>query len=288
MFELAIPIVGIPALHDHPEDESLLSVTLSGCSGEFSVRKDQQDDLLLLADNSKSGQRDYLAIVRRANSCQIDQCAKVVGRPCPLDEPRPIQQVNATPIPWTVAEEMFKLLAAPPINCDEKGLCSSDCIPFLFPDFGCEARAHKAWQILKAGFPAFTGSIFKLYISGHFNNVCTGNHPHEHVCWTSHVAPAVNVEDYIEPMVLDPALFCAPAKGSAWQHRIRGDSANPSYAIIPAWAFEKSENNGSDTWHPDDSLKCTNARLTNLRLNFEQRVCFANGHWPPYSEIVCP
>src|SRR6266850_3901442 len=109
-FELAIPIVGIPALHDRPEDESLLSVTISGCSGEFSVRKDQQDDLLLLADNSKPGQRDYVAIVRRANSCQIDQCAKVVGRPCPLDEPGPIQQVNATPIPWTVAEEMFKLL----------------------------------------------------------------------------------------------------------------------------------------------------------------------------------
>jgi len=117
------------------------------------------------------------------------------------------------------AAEMFELAASS--SCDALAPTAS-CIPFLYPDDGCHARAHEMCRlIIEAGEqPA---KVWNYSRNGtHPLVVQTPNSPACKVKWSLHVAVTLQVQAPGEPdsqtLVLDPSLFpMGPVSVAAWQ-----------------------------------------------------------------------
>lgn len=87
-------------------------------------------------------------------------------------------------------------------SCDLPAAAAA-CIPFLFPDNGCWARAHRMCELMAAdGIEAG-----KIWVYGDLR-VRTPNHPSCRVRWNWHVAPVVRVRSSGVPRlhVIDPAV----------------------------------------------------------------------------------
>jgi hypothetical protein len=96
------------------------------------------------------------------------------------------------------------------------------CIPFMYPDDGCWARAHEMCPLVinNLRFPS------KVWISGSLH-VDTKNNPNCVVYWGWHVAPTLCVRRYwlwTRRMVLDPSLFTTPVPVATW-HSVQNDPA---------------------------------------------------------------
>src|SRR5262245_3805822 len=104
------------------------------------------------------------------------------------------------------AQELFDLAGAP--TCDPLTV-PPPCIPFLYPDDGCWARAHEMCRLMIAA----GAKPRKVWIDGKLR-VNTKNNPNCFVKWGWHVAPIICVRrrrfGQSENMVIDPSLFTTP------------------------------------------------------------------------------
>lgn len=121
------------------------------------------------------------------------------------------------------AQELFDQLAAR--TCDPLTV-PSPCIPFLYPDDGCWARAHEMARVLKqqGACPR------KVWISGWPLVAPTRNHPSCQVQWGWHVAPTICVRTGLlrcATRVIDPSLFSGPVSRSQW----KGAQGNPAATL---------------------------------------------------------
>ncbi|QRM57847.1 protein-glutamine glutaminase family protein [Sinorhizobium sp. BG8] len=169
------------------------------------------------------------------------------------------------------AQQIFNAMGAttcPPLTVP------APCIPFLYPDDGCWARAHEMCRlIINMGFRPR-----KVWIQGSLR-AATRNNPNCFVVWGWHVAPTLCVRQgwfWTEQMVIDPALFSTPVSQATWKG-VQGDAAatlTPSDAsIYYLW--------GSET---DPTYVKTNEQLAKYRLRLLNRA-FQQGP-PPYA--YCP
>ncbi|HVH31926.1 MAG TPA: protein-glutamine glutaminase family protein, partial [bacterium] len=116
------------------------------------------------------------------------------------------------------AEQMFNLVSAQ--SCDPTTV-PPPCIPFLYPDDGCWARAHEMCRLMiAAGVTPRKVWIFgSLYVP-------TRNNPACHVGWGWHVAPTLCIRHRFfgpsEENVIDPSLFPAPVSTLTWKG-VQGD-----------------------------------------------------------------
>ena len=148
------------------------------------------------------------------------------------------------------------------------------CIPFLFPDDGCWARAHEMCRLMiNMGH-----SPKKVWIRG-WLYVATRNNPTCHVSWGWHVAPTLCVRGptffQSERMVIDPSLFTTPVTEATWKS-VQGD-ANASLTDTDASQYWPS--GGTDPAYTD-----TNIRLAFYRLQLQSRSIQSGP--PPYAN--CP
>ena len=84
------------------------------------------------------------------------------------------------------------------------------CIPFLYPDDGCWARASEMCRLMiNSG-----AKPRKVWIQGSLH-VSTRNNPNCFVDWGWHVAPTLCVRGsfvfFVQRMVIDPSLFSTPS-----------------------------------------------------------------------------
>jgi hypothetical protein len=101
---------------------------------------------------------------------------------------------------------------------------SPECVPFLFPDNGCWARAHAMCNQLRDEHRVTAG---KAWLYGDLC-VATRNHRSGHVAWDNHVAPIVRSGETADDlMVLDPSVFSGPTTLAAWQHAIVKEDSRP-------------------------------------------------------------
>jgi hypothetical protein len=111
------------------------------------------------------------------------------------------------------AQEMFDLVAAQ--SCDPKTV-PAPCIPFLYPDNGCWARAHEMCRLMIAA-----GVQPKKVWSSGLLHAKTRNNPKCFVDWAWHVAPTLCVRTslyfIVEDRVIDPSLFTAPVSKQTWK-----------------------------------------------------------------------
>jgi len=112
------------------------------------------------------------------------------------------------------AQQMFDLCAAK--SCNPAAI-SPPCIPFLYPDDGCWARAHEMCRLMmdQGVYPR------KVWSSGALR-VNTRNNPKCFVKWGWHVAPTLCVRTRYffttEDKVIDPSLFSGPVSKQAWKN----------------------------------------------------------------------
>jgi hypothetical protein len=149
-----------------------------------------------------------VTLTRRTGEGIIDARLSSV-RPTP---PRPcipflLSAETLPPITTDVLNEMFALVY-PSQDCVPSA-CTRPCIPFRFPDCGCEARAHEMCKlILESGKNVLPGKVFNIGAL----TVKTANSPNPgcKVCWPCHIAPRLTVikdGGGTETMIIDPSLF---------------------------------------------------------------------------------
>lgn len=118
----------------------------------------------------------------------------------------------------TKAQEVF---AAMNLTSCNPLTVSPPCIPFLYPDNGCWARASEMCRLM------FNVGLTprKVWIWGNLL-VSTKNNPNCCVSWCWHVAPVLCVRGpgifQCQSMVIDPSLFSAPVPVATWKG-IQGD-----------------------------------------------------------------
>lgn len=155
------------------------------------------------------------------------------------------------------------------------------CIPFLYPDDGCWARAHEMCRLMIAdgATPA------KVWISGSLE-VQSANKPGPvvpcgqcQVCWGWHVAPTLQVSTFagVETWVVDPSLFTEAVPQATWA----GVQGDPSATLVASSAdfFTLSPPTFSTTTDP--TYTQTNATLQQYRDILKLRSAGPDGP-PPY------
>ncbi len=169
------------------------------------------------------------------------------------------------------AKEMFDLCSA--TTCDPLTI-PPPCIPFLYPDDGCWARAHEMCRLMIAQgmHPE------KVWIDGWLHTL-TRNNPACFVNWGWHGAPTLCVRKYffchIE-QVIDPSLFTGPVSKATW----KGVQGDPSATL--------TDSDASLYMRPaqtDPTYALTNDRLDYYRLRLKNRSLLPGGP-PPYAH--CP
>jgi hypothetical protein len=176
------------------------------------------------------------------------------------------------------AQQVFASMAA--TSCDPLTI-PPPCIPFLYPDDGCWARAHEMCRLMiNMGL-----SPRKVWIDcspGHVLHVDTRNNPQCFVEWGWHVAPTLCVRVHLlyflfrtQRMVIDPSLFTTPVSEATWKG-VQGDQ-NATLTHTSADQF----------WHgggTDPTYSNTNAILAQYRLALQSRSIQQGP--PPYA--FCP
>jgi Glutaminase len=151
------------------------------------------------------------------------------------------------------------------------------CIPFLYPDDGCWARAHEMCRLMiNLGL-----SPKKVWIQASTRlHVNTRNNPACFVEWGWHVAPTLCVRGLrflqLQRMVIDPSLFTTPVSKATW----KGVQGDPSASLTDTaasiyWLW------GSGT---DPTYSQTNYYLAYYRLQLQNRAIQQGA--PPYAN--CP
>jgi len=169
------------------------------------------------------------------------------------------------------AQQTFNAMSA--TSCDPLTI-PVPCIPFLYPDDGCWARAHEMCRLMiNMGL-----SPRKVWIQG-ILHTATRNNPNCYVNWGWHVAPTLCVWGPMvfqtQTMVVDPSLFATPVSEMTWKSVQRDPSAT------------LTETDASDyLWGATDpTYSQTDYYLAFYRLQLQLRATTPNGP-PPYAN--CP
>ncbi len=159
-------------------------------------------------------------------------------------------------------------------NCDPSTV-PPPCIPFLYPDDGCWARAHEMCRLMiNMGF-----SPQKVWSCDLGNEmlVKTPDSPVCYVKWFWHVAPTLSVRIpgflffcQVETMAIDPSLFTKPVPEASWKAAQQGDS---NVTLIHTGADQYWW--GGET---DPTYAKTNCVLAGCRLALQNR---SNQQGPP-------
>jgi hypothetical protein len=168
------------------------------------------------------------------------------------------------------AQHVFDAMSA--TSCDPLTV-PVPCIPFLYPDDGCWARAHEMCRLMIN----MSLTPRKVWIQGSLY-VPTKNNPICHVGWGWHVAPTLCVRGpgffQTQRMVIDPSLFTTPVSKATW----KGVQGDPNATLKDTAASDYF-------WgSTDPNYVDTNQKLAYYRLQLQNRALQVGP--PPYAN--CP
>lgn len=177
-----------------------------------------------------------------------------------------------------MALAMFNLMSGK--TCDPLTV-PAPCIPFLYPDDGCWARAHEMYRLML--LQGVTSK--KVWIYGSLR-VSTKNNPNCQVFWGWHVAPTVCVREsgllgwlFRKEKVIDPSLFSGPVTKAVWKS-VQGD-ANAQLVGTDGTAYHRSY---AGTIQYDPTYADTNYYLAYYRLQLKNRALVYGS--PPYANCA--
>lgn len=164
-----------------------------------------------------------------------------------------------------------------------KGLpAGSLCVPFNFPDDGCNARAAFMCDALKKRGIA-SGKVFCFAGSRALLTAKTGNAPCGRVSWIFHVATVVRIGDV--EFVVDPALSKVHVTIEDWKKLMSGGSG-ARVVVTSADVFGLDQPEERPTWavHYDTRGARAAAELANARQSLSVSAKFFGA--PPYKKPV--
>ncbi|WP_437912944.1 protein-glutamine glutaminase family protein [Sorangium sp. So ce302] len=170
------------------------------------------------------------------------------------------------------AQDLFDLVSAR--TCDPSSP-SPGCIPFLFVDDGCFARAHEMARLIRA--EGIEPEKIWMYYTQPINDIPHPNHPYCKVGYAWHVAPVLTVQTSQgqDEWVIDPSLFSRPVSVAEWTRRQanRGTvyhSDADKYIYLPAERVDMT----------DSTYTQTNEKLAHWAKALSEQVKCAGP--PPY------
>ena len=202
--------------------------------------------------------------------------------PVPFAEPSATGATGASPLvlaPAMVspaqAQQLFALVAE--VTCAPKSI-ADPCIPFLYPDDGCWARAHEMCRLmLVSGLLAPGQAPRKVWLDGQLT-VQTRNSPSCSVPWGWHVAPTLGVGGGL--LVIDPSLFDEPVAFDRWKGLQGDDSAKGTETDGSVY----NRNRDHTRYFYDPDYRMTRQDLGYFRRQLQIRVSGYGA--PPYAN--CP
>jgi hypothetical protein len=175
----------------------------------------------------------------------------------------------------TKAQQVFDAMNA--TTCNPLTV-PAPCIPFLFPDDGCWARAHEMCRLM-INMGHSPRKVWIDHSVGHNLHVNTRNNPSCFVEWGWHVAPTLCVRGpkffQTQRLVIDPSLFTTPVPEATW----KGVQGDPGATL--------TETDSDQFWHgggPDPTYSNTNYYLAFYRIHLQNRAIQFGP--PPYAN--CP
>jgi hypothetical protein len=191
-----------------------------------------------------------------------------------------------SPLSWgacvspTKAEQAFYVVNT--TSCDPLTV-PRDCIPFLYPDGGCWARAHEMCRLMIQNLGLRPS---KLWIYGDLD-VDTRNNPLCSVSWIWHVAPTLCVRHRRygwllaerKIMVIDPSLFFGPVDEATWLGAMGDPDARLERSGAHVYRTSRAWGYGED---PTYEITRRDLELYGLRL-LSRSIQFGP---PPYED--CP
>jgi hypothetical protein len=195
------------------------------------------------------------------------------ARPAPA--PRPADW--GAPVSAVRAQELFDLVSG---QACSPTAATSPCIPFMYPDDGCWARAHAMCHMMidDAAEPE------KVWIYGNLR-AAAQNHPNCHVYWNWHVAPTLQVSTggVAQTFVIDPSLFPGPVPLDQWK-RIQGD---PEAVLEPTAASVYTRYQGGLYEATDPTYANAESTMVYYRNQLMLRSAGPSGP-PPYAVCLVP
>lgn len=174
------------------------------------------------------------------------------------------------------AQELFRLVASH-VCCPSS--CPPPCIPFLYPDDGCWARAHEMCRLMLAD----GAQPEKVWIYGTEPPapplaVHSQNNPDCFVEWYWHVASTLQVStgSGIQTWVIDPSLFPTAVPQATWV--AAQNDPNPVLASSSADVYHRSAGGVAEY---DPTYSKTNVELQRYRDKLKLRSALPDGP-PPY------
>ncbi len=182
----------------------------------------------------------------------------------------PPMAIESTAVTSTQAQQMFDLVNAQTCPTTSSALA---CIPFLYPDQGCWARAHDMCRMMIASGV----TPMKVWSYGR-RLVATNNSPNCEVAWNWHAAPILG------DTVIDPSLFSGPATFADWLARqpVIPPSLPDDFEFTEAAVYLTGRVSYDGSVQYDSYYASTNADLVSLRLQFANRCGITNPPGPPY------
>lgn len=175
----------------------------------------------------------------------------------------------------TKAQQVFDAMAA--TSCDPL-TTPPPCIPFLYPDDGCWARAHEMCRLM-IDMGLSPRKVWIDHSPGVSLHVNTKNNPQCFVEWGWHIAPTLCVRSsklfQTRRMVIDPALFTTPVSEATW----KGVQGDPNATLTHTGADQFWHGGGTDL-----TYTASNAILAQYRLTLQNRANQVGP--PPYAN--CP
>ncbi len=279
-----------------PADQGALRVDIAYSQGVHTLPRDSADFAEMEAALRDAMRTSELVVLTETDSHEIIDIRPYrpgpEGPPIPFPEvplpqapPRP-KPVSFAWSPWgwlcsifpwfccissAQAQQAFNAMAA--TTCDPTTV-PPPCIPFLYPDDGCWARAHEMYRLmLNMGLQPN-----KVWIQGTLRTY-TKNNPRCFVPWNWHVAPTLCVRTgwfQTVDMVIDPSLFNRPVDEPTWKC-VQGD---PNASLTPT--------DGSIYMLfgmvTDPTYSLTNYYLAIYRAHLQNRSLVSGP--PPY--LTCP
>jgi hypothetical protein len=263
------------------EREGRVSVLLKNSHARYELKRDSPDFEAFKETLRKAEGRDQLLVVTANDAQEIIDVRPHIGEPPRLgggDVSPDLNAVRRGCLWWLCyffrcvsrrrAKELFDLCAAQ--TCNPLTI-PPPCIPFMYPDDGCWARAHEMCRLMiNAG-----AHPKKVWIDGWLHTP-TKNHPNCFVNWGWHVAPTLCVRKgwfRRSEQVIDPSLFTEPVSKATW----KGVQGDPSATLTDSsWTLYQRPAT------TDPTYALTNDRLQFYRLRLQNRSLGPSGP-PPYA-----
>lgn len=281
--EVLVPLSGrVRRLLRDPSGD--VEVDLEGSAGRHRLRAGDPDfdEFLRALERSRTGGTPVV-VTESDEEHDILDVRELPNPPLPAAlEAAPIPPADLLAAPRAVtperARDLFALAAG--MSCRPAGI-AAPCIPFLYPDDGCHARAHQMCRlIVDAGEQA--AKIWNFGVPPPLNplRVKTPNHPGCEVHWFFHVATTIEVGTSAgaETRVIDPALFRRHVSVATWKAK-QGDSHS---VLVRSSAVVFLRDQSGHERETDPTLSKTKQALTVFRERLRRRSAGHAGP-PPYA-----